>query len=206
MTTLALLMLAGTMAEPTCVTIAYTSTPSWRFVAERIDMTIEPGAFVIDARYEFEGAARPMDITYPFPADLTLGEPTLLAATIEGEGVNGSPILSVGVSDGSWTWTMPPAEGTVEVGIRYRQSMWGGRATYVLRSAAGWPEPIRSAELILRVRSGTLVNVVPELAFQQEDSTHRARFESWVPETDFVVEVEPTEAARFAASWTPPRP
>jgi hypothetical protein len=126
---------------------AIPSLPS--FVAEWVRLEIAGDELELMGTYRFEAGAilEPFGIVFPFIEDAALGSPTLVSATIACDDCDAYP-LEVATSTQSWAWTLPfDVARRCDVSIRYRQSVRGRRASYLLVSANTWGWPLRSARL-----------------------------------------------------------
>lgn len=118
-----------------------------RFVSESVTMSVEKDELRIHGIYRFEGQTEHgiMALAYPFPQDPTLGSPRLDRATLVA-GKNAPLEVFVDTTSLPWRILMQPGEASVyELSVQYRQPRHGKSATYLLRSALEWGQPLREA-------------------------------------------------------------
>ena len=171
-----------------------TAAPS-RFLEECVRLSIADGHLVVLGRSEFraEGSPDSLCIVYPFAVDDDQGPPSLVFV---GERTSKG---RVGLDTHRWldraqlqAALHPRADGHFGFDIEFRQPLSHRRATYLLRTAAAWEEPIGQArfEVLWPDSLGVPRFSLPLRAAERGEGTTLYHYEvaRFVPKGDLVIE------------------
>lgn len=165
----------------------------WTFAEESVRLDVGEDFFKVSAEYVFTAGSdsEPLALLLPLAQDETLGEPILLEAGITC-GTVARPLPVIMGQDG-WRFVLnSPGPTKCTITLSYYQSMNGGRAVYVLRSAREWGRPLDRAVLEVSIEEGRACVIRPALealGVTEGVQLFRASFEDWVPREDLVVEL-----------------
>jgi hypothetical protein len=163
-------------------------------------LNIRPGSLEVSGRYVFDshGAGRDLDVLYPIPESGGMGPARVVEALIRCPGTP-ERRLAVKRTDLGASWTLPfQISKRCEVTIRYRQSLNGTRAEYLLRTARGWSTPIEQAKFIVLLPPGFSMTRASYpfrlVAKDRNRSVYVHEETSFAPDDDLVIEWVPASS------------
>ena len=173
------------------------ANPVPSLTSEVVTLRVADHSLEVTGRYVFDGngAGTNLNVLYPISENWGLGAPRVLWAGIRCSGSKERD-LPVRKTDLGWAWELPFRDTNhCEVTIRYRQELGGTRAEYTLRTARGWPEPMRSARLLVFLPHGVSMKQASypfRVLWRDRSGTMYVHEETdFVPENDLIVEWAP---------------
>jgi hypothetical protein len=112
-----------------------------RFVAESVTLKINPGELQVTGLYEFEGVPRDgrVPLRYPIARAPGMGPPRIEAIKLDGKPVP----VTVEQMDPDIRFALTPGNvRAYQLEVRYRQSLAGRSAKYLITTAREWGRPL----------------------------------------------------------------
>jgi len=168
--------------------------PTPRFVRESVTLFIDPGELRVNGLYEFEGVAPDgwVPLRYPIAREEGLGPPRVDG--IELRSLPEMKALPVSFDPEGPEWRIALTPGTAQaclLEVRYRQSLTGHSAKYLITTARDWRRPLHRGwfQVIIDSTLGEPRFDLPFYEVMERPGFRRFLFEAspFRPDSDLVV-------------------